>query len=223
MRFVRPSAVFASLVLVIGFIGAGAAQAVEPVAKKSTGVVALLNTLTVQPEQRDGYDRDLFRHWVTTDGCDTRQWVLIRQTLKGKVNGCTVTGGQWYSAYDGVTTDNARTFDIDHMVPLAESWDSGARMWSADQRKDFANDLTYKPSLIAVSASSNRSKSDQDPAEWMPPLKSDWCQYLKSWVGVKYRWQLTVDAAEKTAIKQNLKSANCGKKMATPPVAPVAN
>ena len=53
------------------------------------------------------------------------------------------------------------------MVPLAEAWDSGASGWTTAQRQSFANDLT-RPQLIAVTDNVNQSKSDQDPAEWMP-------------------------------------------------------
>jgi hypothetical protein len=67
---------------------------------------------------------------------------------------------------------------IDHVVPLAEAWRSGAAAWNADQRERFANDLV-DPQLIAVSASSNRSKGDQDPAEWKPPRRVTWCLYSR--------------------------------------------
>jgi len=43
--------------------------------------------------------------------------------------------------------------------------DSGAHAWDSNQRQRFANDLDYPGSLIAVSASSNRSKGAGDPAE----------------------------------------------------------
>lgn len=198
-------------------------SAVAATSKKKVSAVALLNKLDVAPENRAGYERDLFRHWITVDGCDTRQWVLIRQREQGSVSGCTVENGTWYSPYDGVTVDSSRSLDIDHMVPLAEAWDSGASQWSADQRTFFANDLEYKPSLLAVTASTNRSKGDKDPAEWMPPLRSDWCTYLKDWVGVKTRWDLSVDPAEKAYIKSTLRSSCSNLKMKRPPLAPVAN
>lgn len=188
---------------------------------QQVNALTLLNSLAVAPEYQGAYSRDNYKHWISTNGCDTRQWVFIRQTLKGSRSGCTVTGGEWYSAYDGKTTSDPRSFDVDHMVPLAQANASGAYAWSADQRMYYANDLDYKPALIAVSAASNRSKSDKDPARWMPPLKSDWCDYLKNWIGVKYRWDLTVDPAEKNAIVSNFKG--CPTDMATPPKAPVAN
>jgi hypothetical protein len=187
---------------------------------KKSSVKQLLNSLGVSSEEVGSYDRNQFKHWITSNKCDTRQWVLIRQTLRGKQFGCSIVRGKWYSAYDAATTMNSSTFDVDHMVPLSEAHKSGAYAWSANRRMNYANDLTYKPALIAVTASSNRSKGDKDPAKWMPPLKSDWCDYLKNWVGVKYRWSLTVDLKEKTFIATNIKPA-CGNKtkMAIPPSA----
>ncbi|MFF7551180.1 DUF1524 domain-containing protein [Streptomyces canus] len=62
----------------------------------------------------------------------------------------------------------ARALDIDHLVPLAEAWESGASTWTAKERETYANDLDDPRALIAVSATSNRSKPDQDPATWTP-------------------------------------------------------
>ena len=85
-------------------------------------------------------------------------------------------------------------------MPLAEAWDSGAKRWNADTRRRFANDLRDRRSLIALSASSNRSKSDRDPAEWLPEYGE--CRYVRQWVAVKIRWHLKVDRAEKRALSR---------------------
>ena len=50
-------------------------------------------------------------------------------------------------------------------VLLAEAWDSGASQWTAARRQAYANDLGAERSLVAVTAKSNRSKADQDPAQ----------------------------------------------------------
>jgi len=42
--------------------------------------------------------------------------VLIAERLTGRVVDCTVVGGRWISAYDGVVTRDASSFDIDHRV-----------------------------------------------------------------------------------------------------------
>ncbi|MFD0547843.1 hypothetical protein ACFQ0X_00775 [Streptomyces rectiviolaceus] len=57
--------------------------------------------------------------------------------------------------------------------------------------------------MIAVSAKSNRSKSDQDPSKWMPPAEGDRCTYIAQWVAVKTRWGLSVDPSEEDALAEN--------------------
>lgn len=158
--------------------------------------------LRVRREVRDGYDRDLFDHWTYQgDGCDTRDLVLVQESRDEPVVGedCAVSG-RWVSAYDGVETTDPSTFDIDHLVPLAEAWDSGARTWDDTRREEFANDLGDRRSLIAVTASSNRSKSDQDPAEWMPDRLR--CRYVRQYTAVKLRWGLDVDRTEKRSLRR---------------------
>ncbi|GAA1587833.1 hypothetical protein GCM10009678_82840 [Actinomadura kijaniata] len=85
------------------------------------------------------------------------------------------------------------------MVPLAEAWRSGASSWITSRRQTFANDLTSSQ-LWAVTDDVNQAKGDKGPAEWLPPLASFRCMYARSWVDVKYRHDLTVDSAEKTAL-----------------------
>lgn len=207
-------AVLASMVVATALLVAVPAQAdasarsdAPVTVTKTTTKKALvvLNGLKVKAERGNGYDRDLFRHWVDadSDGCDAREEVLIAESLSqaSTGSGCSVRG-RWVSAYDGFLTTDPSTFDIDHMVPLAEAWGSGAFKWNAKTRQAFANDLGYAGSLIAVSASSNRSKSDQDPAEWLPPAQSYWCTYATEWIAVKYRWSLSVDRSEKAALNR---------------------
>ena len=164
--------------------------------------------LRIEAEHPDGYNRDLFRHWIDADGdgCDTRKEVLIAESLDPVQTGsqCAILSGRWYSIYDNTETTDSSRFDIDHVVALKEAWDSGAWNWTADQRRDFANDLSQSYFLIAVSASSNRSKSDRDPAEWMPTNASYRCEYVRIWVQVKRAWNLSVDQAENDAIRNTL-------------------
>ena len=172
-------------------------------------VLALLDALTVSSEQTGGYDRDLFRHWVDADGdgCDTRREVLIAEAVVAPTQGsrCALSDGEWISRYDGLTEQgNGRGFDVDHLVPLAEAWASGAHSWLPDRRERYANDLGYEQSLIAVSARSNRSKGAQDPAAWLPPKADQRCWYAAAWVHVKTRWSLTVDTAEANTLRDLL-------------------
>jgi hypothetical protein len=181
--------------------------------KKTTTTTIVRSTsslgLRVEAEYVGGYKRNLFANWYDADrdGCDTRQEVLIAESIiPAKIGAkCKVTG-QWFSIYDDVTTTNSSSFDIDHMVPLKEAWDSGAWNWNTDQRKKFANDLDESFFLIAVTASSNRSKGEKDPAEWMPTSVSYRCEYARIWVSIKRSWDLSVDPAENTFLTRTLAS-----------------
>lgn len=112
--------------------------------------------------------------------------------------------GEWYSSYDDRYFTDARALDIDHLVPLAEAWDSGASGWTAKEREDYANDLGDARALIGVSAASNRSKADQDPATWLPPAEGYRCQYATDWVADKTRWGLSIDSTEEAALSEAL-------------------
>ena len=166
--------------------------------------------LRIEPEYVGGYNRDLFDDWYDADrnGCNTRKEVLIAESLDPVQIGskCSISGGRWFSIYDNVETTDSSKFDIDHVVPLSEAWDSGAWNWNADQRKHFANDLDQPFFLIAVTASSNRSKSDRDPAEWMPPNASYHCTYVRIWIEIKRAWDLSVDQAEHDYLARKLAS-----------------
>ncbi|MEV6818880.1 HNH endonuclease family protein [Nocardiopsis dassonvillei] len=160
--------------------------------------------LPVTDENRQGYDRSLFPHWVDADrdGCNTRAEVLIEEAVVMPEVGerCRLSGGQWGSYYDGRAHTEARALDIDHMVPLAEAWDSGASEWTTDRRRDYANDMGEPVALVAVTAAQNRSKADQDPAQWLPASAEAHCRYVTEWTTVKVRWALTVDPAEHEAL-----------------------
>jgi len=181
-------------------------------ATTTTTASSLLGKLKVSGEHVSGYNRDFFKLWVDVDhdGCNTRAEVLIAEASKrpSENSSCTIQGGAWKSVYDNITFTNARSLDIDHMVPLSEAWQSGAYRWDADTRERYANDLGYSRSLIAVSANSNRAKGDKDPYLWMPPSHSYWCQYVGDWIAIKYRWGLTIDPTEKRDLQAKVKT--CG-------------
>ena len=168
-------------------------------AKETMRLRAAVRALPQAAETPAGYDRDLFEHWVDADGdCqDTREEVLLAESAV-PISGCTVTTGEWLSWYDGETWTLASDVDIDHMVPLKEAWDSGARAWDDQTRELYANDLGDPRSLAAVTDNVNQSKGERDVAEWLPELRV--CQYVRHWTVVKLRWGLTVDAAERSAL-----------------------
>ncbi|MFJ7069492.1 HNH endonuclease family protein [Streptomyces sp. NPDC101115] len=185
---------------------APAAQASPPTPVSASTARTYLASLTVKAEgSSTGYSRDLFPHWITQSGtCNTREVVLKRDGVNVvQDSSCAAVSGSWFSEYDGATWTVASDLDIDHVVPLAEAWRSGANSWTTSKRQGFANDLT-RPQLIAVTDNVNQSKGDQDPGEWMPPRTSYHCMYARMWVQVKYYHGLSVDSAEKSALQSVL-------------------
>jgi hypothetical protein len=164
------------------------------------------------------YSRDAFGSaWADTDGngCNQRDDVLLRDAVPGTVRvqqqgRCDhdVLAGTWSDPYTGRTltfddlkdSHQAQAIQIDHIVPLAEAWISGASGWSSERRHTFANDLTE---LLAVDGPTNASKSDDDPAAWRP-RKAFQCEYAVRWIGAKTRWRLAVDASERAALEAML-------------------
>jgi 5-methylcytosine-specific restriction endonuclease McrA len=187
-------------------LSAGPATASPPTPPSASTAATELAGLTVKTEgSTTGYSRDKFPHWITQSGtCDTREEVLKRDGTGVTVDtSCQPTSGSWYSVYDKTTFTDSSDVDIDHIVPLAEAWKSGASGWTQAKRQEFANNLTISQ-LIAVSASSNRSKGDRDPSEWQPTNTAVHCIYARYWIWVKYTYKLSLQSAEKTALQQML-------------------
>lgn len=180
---------------------AGALPPRPPSAAKTR--VAIGHLKVGDPLSMKGYSRSRFPHWISQgDGCDTRKQVLIHDGQDVSVGpSCRIISGTWRSFYDGLTLTSQSKLDIDHVVPLANAWRSGAKRWSDDRRRDFANDLEDSQ-LIAVSASSNRSKGDQGPDTWKPPRRAAWCSYSRWWVQVKRHWHLTVLRLERRELRR---------------------
>ena len=190
----------------------------------------VLGFVVVENEHGGGYVRDLFGYPADTDhdGCNTRAEVLMRESsvaVTHSAGHCTVITGRWVSRYDGLVSTSAAAFAIDHVVPLKEAWDSGAWAWSATTRFAYGNDLTDPRTLRAVSMTSNSSKGDKDPSNWLPSSTSDVCPYVADWVSIKVRWQLSMDSSEYGRIRNLLRGQCVGTRVApwsAPPV-PVPN
>lgn len=147
------------------------------------------------------------------NGCDTRNDILRRDLrdvrFKTGTRDCVVLSGVLVDPYTGTTIDFVRgphssKVQIDHVVALADAWQKGAQQWSADKRRDFANDPR---NLLAVSGNTNQRKGAGDTATWLPPNKAYRCTYVSKQVTVKSLYGLWVTAAEKDAMRRVL--SNC--------------
>lgn len=202
LRRAAAATAVAGLLVGVGVVSGGPAAAAPPAPPDAATVRTELAALTVAPEGSEtGYSRDKFPHWIDQgDNCNTREVVLKRDGENVQVGSdCYPTSGTWRSPYDDGVWTQPSDVDIDHMVPLAQAWRSGASSWTTAKRQDFANDLTHAQ-LWAVTDNVNQEKGDKDPAQWKPPNTGFYCMYARAWVDVKYQWKLTADQAEVTAL-----------------------
>ena len=174
--------------------------------------LAALNELAVaEPGSTSGYSREEFSHWSPANdfgwnapesSCDTREAALIRDGEDVEVGrGCKVTSGSWYDPYTTRTYTDPQEIDIDHVVPLAEAWRSGASSWDDARREEYANDPDV---LLSVEDNANQQKSDQGPEDWKPPNEAEWCAYATRWIFIKTEYDLSVDTVEKVALQDLL-------------------
>ncbi|MFD1930024.1 MULTISPECIES: HNH endonuclease family protein [Nonomuraea] len=155
-----------------------------------------------------GYSHRRFQpRWAHHKGrCDAREVVLARDGRRVRRDAsCRPVKGVWYSPYDGKVLKSEKHVDVDHVVPLAYAWRSGASRWSQARRRAFANDLT-RPELIVVSHSANIAKSGQGPQSWRPQRRAYWCRYASSWITVKHHHRLFVTRKEKVALLNMLRT-----------------
>ena len=173
--------------------------------------IAVLQTLPVKGRApKTGYSRDAFgQRWADVDrnGCDTRNDILKRDMTsivhKAKTRNCVVLSGTLIDRYSGETINFVRgevssmEVQIDHVVALSNSWQTGAFKLSIAQRTALANDPL---NLFAVKGRLNSQKGDGDAATWLPPMKSFRCAYVAQQIAVKAKYSLWVVAPEKAAM-----------------------
>ncbi|QNE21039.1 HNH endonuclease [Kribbella qitaiheensis] len=214
----RPVALFASLILLTTGCTSLDQQPAEPAGTSANSILAELATVKVvssRPKVK-GYSRECGKKGACSfgqawsdnhagagghDGCDTRDNVLAKQltavTYKAGTRQCVVMSGTLLDPYTGRTISfrkaAASKVQIDHIYPLSRAWDLGASTWPEQRRIDFANDQT--DNLLAVDGSTNASKSDQGPGEWLPLNKSFRCPYVARYlhVAAKYKLPITRD------------------------------
>ena len=120
-----------------------------------------------------------------------------------------VVSGRWRCRFSGDWLRQASEIDIDHVVPLAEAWASGAHAWSPERRVRYANGFGIRSKrrswLLPVTNSLNRSKGAKRPDQWMPPREEYAAHYAGLWIATKAYWGLSVCQAEKEALERILR------------------
>ena len=172
---------------------------------------ALADLEVSDPGSMSGYSRESFKHWSRANdygwdapetSCDAREAALIRDGEDVEVgSGCKVTSGSWYDPYTDQTFTDLSDIDTDHIVALGNAWRSGASAWDNAERERYANDPEV---LLSVEDNANQSKGDKGPEAWKPPNEAVWCDYAQRWVGIKDKYDMSINPEEKEALTQML-------------------
>ncbi|QBI54680.1 HNH endonuclease family protein [Streptomonospora litoralis] len=188
---------------------ASAPAAAPPTGGEVESAESGLDRAEVAPEGSGAdYERDEFgSSWIDTDdnGCPTRHDILARDLRDTRVAGdCTVTRGVLEDPYTGerieFSAEEPMDVQIDHVVPLALAWRTGAGAWERDRRVEFANDPA---NLIAADGPANQSKSDSGPGEWRP-YPAFRCGYAVTYVGVVDEYGLWLPEDDDAALDRML-------------------
>src|SRR3712207_4877972 len=146
-RLVALGRAFAASGLAPGLLVSGlAAVPAEAATVYKAPLRTAVRALAVSAEVNSGYDRNrYFGVWndANRDCQNTRHEVLVaeskvRPTYTSRA--CTVTKGRWVTTWDNRVHTSASTVQIDHTVPVAEAWGSGARYWTQARRVAFYKD-----------------------------------------------------------------------------------
>jgi hypothetical protein len=169
---------------------------------------------TANVAYRSDYDRAAFgQAWSDDqdelyghDGCDTRNNILRRDLVDVEVrpntNECVVIAGRldpepYTVTVRQFTKAHADELQVDHVYPLAASWDAGASAWSPQQRIAFANDPL---NLLLVDGGLNQAKGASTPAKWMPPNRAVGCSYAYRYALVAAKYALPVSVADRVTM-----------------------
>ena len=232
MRQAARRAALLVVLLAIGVFSASCSEAdvgallddvIDEIERSNTGQVPsnagkALKKLEIAPAgSMAGYDREDFPHWsdaeefgwrVPDGSCDVRDAALIRDGEDLVIEeGCDVEAGRWHDPYTTRTYTDPLDIDIDHVVPLANAYRSGASEWDEARRERYANDPI---NLLSVEDNANQEKGDKGPEAWRPPNREIWCSYAKRWIGVKSEYALTINPQEKASLRELL--STCKKK-----------
>lgn len=187
-------------------------RSLEATPEEVTEAQRILENLVVQPVNDDGgYNReDQFgRGFKTGMAGAVEHRDVPTATFRNDSPQARVVSGTFIDPYTGLPVEviggESHDASIDHLIPLKEAYLSGASDWTAEQGKDFANDMS---NLVYTDFGVNSSKGSKDAGEWIPSYEPSQCIYAVKQISVKNKYQLTIDSVEKAAL-QNLLDTKC--------------
>ena len=147
------------------------------------------------------YDRDL---WIPEDApepsaedppCD----LTCRLLEAGRL-----PDGSWYLPWEDRTESDPTKLVAEPVVPLYEAHLSEGWRWAPHDRHTYADPADSRRVHVLMSIETRRRRGAADPALWLPGTRVGQCRYAADWIRTKHRWGMTVDEAERAALRNTL-------------------
>ena len=106
--------------------------------------------------------------------------------------------GRFFSEYDNQEHDWTSDLDIEHRVARRLAHNAGMCHRSAEDKKEFANDLD---NITFATGSVNSSKGSDGPDGWTPDFNQ--CHFVLSWERTMKKWNLTISPEDAAAVDKH--------------------
>ena len=202
---------------------------------KNEALEALSNIETIDGDDGSEYSGDVrnnqYGNWVDIKGWSTRDEVLDTIDNNSTRTDTAFESGTWYIDYIGeeltfnTKKEISSNLQIDHIIPIGYVARHGGSSWDNDKSSEYYNDygvdndytkgiddsFDYPNApggvLIVSDSTSNISKSDKGPSEWMPSNKDYWIEYCERWVVIANTYDIKLDIADYNFIHEIFEGA----------------
>lgn len=166
-----------------------------------TSVEDLLAEVEIEEPKESNYNRDDYTSSYQKYEYNGEEYTSIRSYAYYASAWYNDETEEFYDVYNGETYKGnvLRSLDYDHIIPLHYANLHGADEWSAEKKKEYADDPTVG---INVNAHDNRAKGDKGPCEWLPEENVE--DYCYTWLVLAVKWNLSMDQDCIDTIKAHL-------------------
>lgn len=112
--------------------------------------------------------------------------------------------GSWYLPWEDRTETDPSQLVAEPVVPLYEAHLSEGWRWSPYDRHTYAGPADSRRVHVLMSIEQRHRRGAADPALWQPETRVGQCRYAADWIRVKHGWGMTVDDAERAALRNIL-------------------
>ncbi|GEM_PF-6510801 len=147
------------------------------------------------------YDRDL---WIPQDASDSATQEPPCDLTCRLLEAGRLPDGSWYLPWEDRTETDPSRLVAEPVIPLYEAHLSEGWRWSPYDRHTYAGPADSRRVHVLMSIEQRRRRGAADPALWLPETRVGRCRYAANWIRVKHGWGMTVDDAERTALRNIL-------------------